>query len=173
MRQMQIELNEPSSRKIGISIHSLQSFSWKKSASRISDWVDNVIPEDSVFALQNADEVKKENQQEQHEQTLTKTKDLTSVKTEGNKYSSFLKDEVKKPMANQATIESIKPKKTLLFNPSAKITPNTQPSIQPTDNQLIKFPKLTLPEFSGNTLKWPGGLICSLQLWTTLVSTIT
>ena len=66
IRQMQIELNELSSLKSSSSIHSLQSFSFKESASRVSDWVDNVLPEDSVFALLSADDVKKENQQERH-----------------------------------------------------------------------------------------------------------
>ena len=58
VRQMQIELSELSSRKSDSSIHSLQSFSWKDSASLVSIWVDNVLTENFTLDLQSADIVK-------------------------------------------------------------------------------------------------------------------
>ena len=66
-----------------------------------------------------------------------------------------MKDEVLKPVSNQTTTDSVKPKKMLSYNPSAIFTPTKQASVQPTVNQHIKFPKLALPEFSGNPLEQP------------------
>ena len=46
-------------------------------------------------------------------------------------------------------------KKTLSYNPTAIFTHATQTTMKPSVNQLIKRPKLTIPEFLGNALEWP------------------
>ena len=145
MRQMQIELNELSSRKSDSSIHSLQAFSWKDSASRISDWVDNVLTEDFTLDLQSADNVNFRNQQIQSDQKMKKKGDLSPAQNENDNFNKCLQIEAAEPVLIQNTTVSVKPKKILSYNPTAIFTPSTQTTMQPSVNQLIKLPKLTLP----------------------------
>ena len=137
------------------SIHSLQSFSWKDSASQVSDWVDNALTEDFTLDLQSADNVKFQNQQIQSDQTMKKKGDLAHVQIENDNFNECLQKEATKPVLNQNAICSAKPRKILSYNPTAIFTPAPQTTMKPTVNQLIKLPKLTLPEFSGNLLEWP------------------
>ena len=92
MRQMQIELNELSSRKSDSSTHGLQSFSWKDSASGVSDWVDNVLTEEFTLDLQSADNVKFQNQQIHSDQTKKKKRVLSPAQNENDNSNKCLQN---------------------------------------------------------------------------------
>ena len=92
MRQMQIELNELSSRKSDSSKQGLRSFSWKDSASQVSDWVDNVLTEEFTLDLQSADNVKIQNQQIQSDQTMKKKRVLSPAQNENDNFNKCLQN---------------------------------------------------------------------------------